>query len=280
MSTLTPTQEATASDGSPAARSPKPPRGVRLRRALLGVNTGRIGVVLVFLALWQLASGRWIEDYLISSPVKVAERCIDLIRTGQINEHFQATAIEFVLGYVCGVLLGLLLGLALGAWPTVGRVLEPLISALNGIPKIALAPLLILWLGIGIESKVGIAAMTVFFVMFYNVYIGMRSVPTQLVNAMRIFGAGKVAIIRTVVLPCLTSAILAGLRSGVPFAIIGVIVGEFVASTHGLGYYIRRASDAYDAAGIFAGIAFLMVLVFAMNLVVTVWERRVTRWQR
>jgi len=249
-------------------------------RAAIGISVGRVVIILLFLALWQLASDRWIADRMISSPVHVVERIVDVLKSGEIKDDFATTAIEFVLGYVGGIVAGLVLGLALGAWPTVGKLLEPLISAINGIPKIALGPIIILWLGIGLESKVGIAIMTVFFVMFYNIYIGMRGVPQELVNTLRIFGASKAEIIRTVILPSLNPAILSGLRSGIPFAVIGVIVGEFLAATEGLGYYIRQANDAYDAAGIFTGIAFLMVLVFAMNLLVTIWERYSTRWQR
>ena len=252
----------------------------RINTTTLGINLGRIAIIAAFLGLWQLASDRWIADRMISSPVHVAEHIIEVIRTGEINEHFVTTGIEFVLGYVGGILAGLLLGLALGAWPIAGRLFEPLISALNGIPKIALGPIIILWLGSGLESKIGIAVMTVFFVMFYNVYIGMRGVPQELVNTLRIFGASKTEIIRTVVLPSLNPALLSGLRSGIPFAVIGVIVGEFLAATEGLGYYIRRANDSYDAAGIFTGIAFLMVFVFAMNILVSIWERYSTRWQR
>ena len=252
----------------------------RFDRRSTGVAAGRLGIIAAFLALWQLSSGRWVEEYLISSPTLVVERLVQLIRAGTIQDDFVVTGVEFVLGYTIGVSLGLLAGVLLGAWPILGKLLEPLISALNGIPKIALAPLIILWLGIGMESKVGIAVMTVFFVMFYNTYIGMRTVPAPLVNALRVMGADKLTIVRKVVLPQMSMAILSGLRSGIPFAAIGVIVGEFVASTHGLGYYIRTSSDAYDAAGIFAGVALLMVLMMAMSLIVTIWERRVTRWQR
>lgn len=255
-------------------------RGRRGRREAVVINLGRVGIIGAFAILWQIASDRWIPDRMISSPVHVVERVIELIGSGEIADHFATTSIEFVLGYVIGILSGLVLGLLLGAWPVAGKLLEPLISAINAIPKIALGPIIILWLGIGIESKVGIAVMTVFFVMFYNVYIGMRSVPRELVDTLRIFGATKLEIIRTVILPSLNPAVLSGLRSGIPFAVIGVIVGEFLAATEGLGYYIRQANDAYDAAGIFAGIAFLMVLVMVLNLLVSVWERYSTRWQR
>lgn len=246
----------------------------------LVVNIGRVGIVVLFLLLWQVASDRWIPDRMISSPLHVLERIIQLVGSGEIIDDFVTTTTEFLLGYAGGILTGLVLGLLLGAWPIAGKLFEPLISAINAIPKIALGPIIILWLGIGMESKIGIAVMTVFFVMFYNVYIGMRAVPRELIDTLRIFGASRLEIIRTVVLPSLNPAILSGLRSGVPFAVIGVIVGEFLAATQGLGYYIRQANDAYDAAGIFAGIAFLMVLVLVVNLLVSVWERYSTRWQR
>lgn len=244
------------------------------------MTMGKLGLVLAFLVFWQLATGRLIADYLISNPVDIAGRIKDLISDGSVWPDFWATAVEFFFGYLIGIALGLVVGVALGMWPTVGKLLESFISALNGIPKIALAPLIILWLGIDTASKIGIAVMTVFFVMFYNTYIGMRTVPPQLVNALRVIGASKLTVMLRVVLPQMSMPILAGLRAGIPFAIIGVIVGEFVASTKGLGHYIRVSSDAYDATGIFAGIALLMVLIGLMNGLVSLWERRVTRWQR
>lgn len=246
--------------------------------AWLGV--GRIAVVALFLAVWEAASGRWLPENVISSPIDVIARCTDLIVSGKIWEHFIVTGIEFVLGFVLGAATGLVVGLLFGAWPIVGKLLEPLLSALNGIPKIALAPILIIWLGIDMQSKIGIAAMTVFFVMFYNVYIGMRSVPSDLVNAMKIFGASRFTINRVVVLPYLSPTILAGLRAGIPFAIIGVIVGEFLVSTEGIGYYIKAANNSLDATGVLAGIAFLMVLIFAMGIPVSLWERYSTKWHR
>ena len=261
-------------------RAPKRPRRGPVSRDGLAIAGGRLGIVLGFLLLWELASGRWVQEQLISSPTQIVQRLVELFRAGTIWSDFYTTGYEFFLGYFIGIASGLLAGLVLGALPFLGKLLEPLISALNGIPKIALAPLIILWLGIGVWSKVGIAVMTVFFVMFYNTYIGMRTVPKPLVNALRVMGASRAMIVRKVVVPQMTMAILAGLRAGIPFAAIGVIVGEFVASTQGLGYYIRRSSDSYDAAGIFAGIALLMVLIMVMSALVSIWERRATRWQR
>jgi NitT/TauT family transport system permease protein len=254
-------------------------RGRRLKQ-LLFIAGARLVLTVVLLAAWQLVSGRLVPTYYVSSPTQIAARLGHLIATGSVWNDFDATAEEFVLGYVIGVATGLVFGLALGALPRFARLVEPLITALNGIPKIALAPLLVLWLGIGLWSKVGIAVTTVFFVMFYNTYLGMRTVPEQLVNALKVMGAGRATIIRRVVIPQMSMPILAGLKAGIPFTAIGVIVGEFVASDHGLGYYIRSSSDNYDAAGIYSGIVLLMVLILVLGFLVGIWERRVTRWRR
>lgn len=267
--------DALAGSAAPASRVD----GGRLRR-VLAMAAARLGLAVVLLGAWQLVSGRLIPVYYVSSPTQIAARLGHLVATGSVWRDFDATAEEFVLGYVIGIAVGLAAGLTLGALPRFARLVEPLITALNGIPKIALAPLVVLWLGIGLWSKVGIAVTTVFFVMFYNTYLGMRTVPERLVNALKVMGAGRGTIIRRVVIPQMSIPILAGLKAGIPFTAIGVIVGEFVASDHGLGYYIRSSSDNYDAAGIYSGIVLLMVLILILGFIVDLWERRVTRWRR
>lgn len=263
-----------------AARANRTRDRRRRLRSLLFIAGARLALTVVLLAAWQLVSGRLVPAYYVSSPTQIAARLGHLIATGSVWHDFDATAEEFVLGYVIGIATGLVFGLALGALPRFARLVEPLITALNGIPKIALAPLVVLWLGIGLWSKVGIAVTTVFFVMFYNTYLGMQTVPEQLVNALKVMGAGRTTIIRRVVIPQMSMPILAGLKAGIPFTAIGVIVGEFVASDHGLGYYIRSSSDNYDAAGIYSGIVLLMVLILVLGFLVDIWERRVTRWRR
>jgi NitT/TauT family transport system permease protein len=129
-------------------------------------------------------------------------------------------------------------------------------------------------------SKVAIAAMTVFFVMFYNVYMGMGTVPTGLTNTLQIMGANRRTMVRRLILPQLTVPILAGLKAGVSFAMIGVVVGEFIAADRGLGYYVRNSTDLFDSPGVFAGIILLMVLVMVGVGLVSLLERRLLRWRR
>jgi len=242
----------------------------------------RLLLFVVILVLWQIADNRWLPDYLISSPVRVAQtlwQYVTGVKPG-LWVDVKVTGEELLLGYVLGVVGGLAIGLALGYWRAGAAVFNPLITAINGIPKIALAPLFLIWFGIGINSKVAIASMTVFFVMFYNSYMGVVTMPTNLVNVLRVMGANRYTIIRKVTLPQISVPVLSGMKSSVPFAMIGVIVGEFIASQDGLGYLINTATQNFDSATVFAGILVLMLMIGVGMLLVGLLERRALRWQR
>jgi NitT/TauT family transport system permease protein len=250
----------------------------RGRQRLLRFGAQLLATV-VILGLWQLLSGRVIASFLISNPVDVIKKLVDILQTQTMWSDISVTAQELVIGYAIGVAGGALVGWALGASEFFGSVCEPLINAVNGIPKIALAPVFLLWFGLGIWSKVAQAAMVVFFVMFYNIYMGMRNVPQPLVNVIRVMGGSRLYIIRKVVFPSLATPIFAGLKAGVPFAMIGVIVGEFVAADQGVGYYVLEATQQYDPAGLFAGIAIMVAMVLFGLSIVNLFQRRVLKWQ-
>lgn len=262
-------------DVIPPPRS-KAPRHGRQRLLRLGAQ---LLVTAVILGAWQLLSGRVIAAFLISNPVDVVRTLADVLQTHAMWTNISVTAQELVIGYAVGVTGGALVGWALGVSRFFGSVCEPIINAVNGIPKIALAPVFLLWFGLGIWSKVAQAAMVVFFVMFYNVYMGMRNVPEPLVNVIRVIGGSRLYTIRKVVFPSLATSIFAGLKAGVPFAMIGVIVGEFVAADKGVGYYVLEATQQYDPAGLFAGIVIMVVMVLIGLSIVNLFQRRVLKWQ-
>ena len=232
-----------------------------------------------FLLIWQLASGRLVREAYVSRPTAVAARLWDLFSTGEILPSLAVTGEELVLGYVIGAILGGACGYLLGRRPHLARVFEPYLMAFYGVPKIALAPLLVIWFGIGMWSKVVLAAALVFFLMFYSVFAAVRSVDRELVNLARVMGARGPDLGRHVYLPAAMPAIMLGLRMAIPYAVIGVIAGEFVSSMRGLGLYINYASSTYDPAGVFAGIAILLAFVMAANAIAGHVERRVLRWQ-
>jgi len=240
----------------------------------------RLLVVVVLLAIWQLISGHLIPTFAISKPTDVVHSLISYLKTATAWTDIRVTLVELVLGYVFGVVGGIAIGVILATWSVGARIFEPMITAINGIPKVALAPLFLIMLGLGIWSKVAIASMTVFFVMFYNIYYGVKNLNTDLIHVLVLMGGSKLDVFRNVILPGSMPGIIAGLKAGVPFALIGVIVGEFIASDQGVGYYINNQTQEFNAGGTFAGIVLLVIIALILNSLVGLGERYALKWQR
>ncbi len=233
----------------------------------------------LFLAFWQYASGRLIRPIYVSRPTDVAARTVEMFATGEIQPHLLVTLQELLLGYALGVSAGIVAGYALGRAPRAAAIFEPYLMAFYGIPKIALAPLFIIWFGIAIWSKVALAGTMVFFLVFYSVYAGVRAVDPDTVDLARVMGATSAQLTRHVYLPAASPAVLLGMRMAIPYSVIGVIAGEFTSSTRGLGLFINQASATYDPAGVFAGIFLLLVFVLLAGALATRLERRLLRWR-
>lgn len=239
----------------------------------------RYGVIALVLISWQLASGRLMASYLISSPVEVAKSFVSGITDGELIRHTSVTLGEIALGYPIGAFIGICTGFLLGSSPLLARAFQPIVTALFGIPIIALAPLIVVWLGIGYASKVGIVALLVFFLTFFNTYSGLKNMDRQFVDLARLMGADQRTVILKVVLPTITPSIFAGLSIALPQSVIAATVGEFIAASEGLGYMIRRAAGVFDTPTLIVGALVLMLLVLAANAVLSVIERRVLVWK-
>jgi NitT/TauT family transport system permease protein len=267
-----------AYDAPPSAEDvPKSPRHAwagRLAHALFAVLPG-----LAFLLFWQWAAGRLIKELYVSKPTAIAVRLYELFSSGEIYPHLWTTGQELVFGYVIGVAGGVLGGYALGRSPRLARIFEPYLMAFYGVPKIALAPLFIIWFGIGMGSKIALASIMVFFLVFYNVFAGVRSVDRELVNLTLVMGANQRQLTYHVYLPAAAPYVMLGMRMAIPYSVIGVIVGEFTSSTQGLGLFIHEASATYDPAGVFAGIVLLLGFVMAAGALAGRLERRLLRWR-
>jgi NitT/TauT family transport system permease protein len=257
-----------------AATSPRPAWVGRLAHAVFALLPG-----LAFLLFWQWASGRLIKELYVSKPTAIAVRLYELFSSGEIYPHLWTTGQELVFGYVIGVAGGVLGGYALGRSPRLARIFEPYLMAFYGVPKIALAPLFIIWFGIGIGSKIALASIMVFFLVFYNVFAGVRSVDRELVNLTLVMGANQRQLTYHVYLPAAAPYVMLGMRMAIPYSVIGVIVGEFTSSTQGLGLFIHEASATYDPAGVFAGIVILLGFVVAAGALAGRLERRLLRWR-
>jgi NitT/TauT family transport system permease protein len=234
---------------------------------------------LAFLAFWQLSSGRLIDPLFVSSPEAVASRLWRWIVNGTLVNHLSITLYATVLGFAIGGAIGFVLGLLFGRYKFVAEVFDPYISALYSIPKIALAPLFIIWFGIGIESKIAVSASIVFFVIFLNTFAGVRDVNPIFVNSTRIMGGNEADVLRFVIVPSAASWVITGLKVSVPYALVGTVIGEFMSANRGIGFLISQATGLFDTTSVFAGLMTLAVVGAVINIALRRLEDRVLRWK-
>lgn len=271
-----------ANQGSRAAPSRvKTAKAAGAARSLgaMGVTFARFAIIIGFFALWELVSGRWIEPFLISSPSRIFISLFNGFRDGDLFQHSWVTFVEIAIGFPIGAIAGIGLGYAFGRSRVLADIFEPIIIALNGIPRTALAPLFIVWLGIGLWSKVGVVFLLTFFLNFFNTYTGMRQMDQEYVDLASLMGVKGWKLTFKVIFPAISPYVFTGIRTSIPFAVIGAIVGEFVAATEGVGFFIRMSAGIFRTADVFVGIILLMIMVIIMDKIAAMIERRALRWQ-
>ncbi|ARP79806.1 hypothetical protein CAL12_02490 [Bordetella genomosp. 8] len=250
------------------------PRAAGQRAEDVRVAAGRVIFALVFLAGWEAASRWLVEPFWIGRPSQIAVRLWTLIGSGDLWWHTLPTLGQAAAGLLLSLVVGIPIGLLFASNRYIERVLEPFFLGLYSIPRIALAPLFILWFGIGPASKVVMAFSMVVFVVILNTYEGMRGIDRELIDMMRAMRASRAYILRKVVLPGIVPWIFASVRVGVGLALIGSVVGELLGANRGLGWYVEHAASRIDVIGVFTGLVVLMVVGMMLNEVVKVAERR------
>jgi NitT/TauT family transport system permease protein len=239
----------------------------------------RVGLLLATIALWQGASLLKGMAFYISSPSAIWARELQWLADGTLLFHTTITLEETVAGFILGALAGVGAGFVIGPQRDLGEVLDPFIIGLYSIPKVALAPLFIVWFGIGIWMKIILAMVTVFFIVFFNTVAGVRNVDPDLINAVWLMGGSAREILFKVIVPHALSAALTGVRIAIPYALIGAIVGELIASNRGIGYLVSSAASQFDTAGVFAALIVLTILATVLNSLVNVVDRQTSRWK-
>jgi NitT/TauT family transport system permease protein len=234
----------------------------------------------LFLLVWQFASGTVVPKFFISSPSAIYLSLQSSILSGQFFSNMAVTALEAFLGFTIGAALGVLAGIALGRSAMLAEFFNPFIIAFYSLPKVALAPLFILWLGIGLNMKVTLTASIVFFLVFFNTFSGVRNVSQELIAILRLMGASQRQVLTKVVLPSAITWVFAGLRISVPYALIGAIVGELIASNRGLGAMLSQAQGQFDTAGVFAALFGIVILSSILNLAVKIAEVKLMPWKQ
>lgn len=244
------------------------------------VNAARIVLFVVVVVLWQVASNLNLFDPgVVPSPFAIWQHLVKWTLDGTLWFHSWITIQETVAGFLIGAIGGIVFGFAIGRYPALAEVLDPFILAIYSVPKVALAPLFLVWFGIGIFMKIVLAAVTVLFIVFFNTLAGVRNVDRDLVDAVWLMGAKPRDILLKVLVPSAMSWALTGVRIAIPYALIGAIIGELIASNRGIGYLISSAASAYDTAGVFAALIVLTVLAMLLNAVVDEIDRRLSKWK-
>jgi NitT/TauT family transport system permease protein len=255
----------------------------------------QVGLLVAVIALWQLLSRDQQYAFFLGEPVSVLGRIWSWFMPfgfepnawfpdgvpgrADISLHLGVTLLETVLAFAIGTLLGLVFGLWLALAPTASAILDPYIKAANSMPRVILAPIFALWFGLGIWSKVALAVTLVFFIVFFNVYQGVKEVsPVVLANA-RMLGANQRQLLRTVYLPSATSWVFSSLHTSVGLAFVGAVVGEYLGSARGVGYLILQAEGTFDVNTVFAGIVVLTAFALVLDGLVGRIEARLMKWQ-
>jgi NitT/TauT family transport system permease protein len=231
-------------------------------------------------AVWYLLTETGIlPPFFFGRPLQVVRNGWDWFASGKIYPHLAVTLLETVLAFVFGTALGMAVGLWLALAPMASALLDPYIKALNSMPRVILAPIFAVWFGLGVWSKVALGVTLVFFIVFFNVYQGVRDVsPTVLANA-RMLGASKRQLLRSVYLPSAMSWVFSSLHTSVGMAFVGAVVGEYLGSARGVGYLILQAEGAFDINTVFAGILVLTAFALALDALVSVAEKRLLKWR-
>jgi NitT/TauT family transport system permease protein len=217
--------------------------------------------------------------FFFGEPLKVLAQVWTWFSGGEIYRHLWVTLVETLFAFVIGTLAGVAIGVWLALAPTASAILDPYVKALNAMPRVILAPIFFVWFGLGMASKVALGVTLVFFIVFFNVYQGVREVsPVVLANA-RMLGATPRQLLRYVYLPSAMSWVFASLHNSVGLAFVGAVVGEYLGSAEGVGYLIHQAEGVFDINTVFAGILVLTAFALLLDWLVSVVEKRLMVWQ-
>lgn len=233
----------------------------------------------ILLALWEWAGRSGLLNPLYApNPSGIASALYELFADGRIWPHLEATFSAALVGLALGIVVGIALGVVAALVPLIAELLEPVMTLLNAIPRVILAPLFVIWLGIGLSSKVALSFIMVAVVIFFTVYTGIRQVDRKLVERILTLGGGQWDLIRHVYMPSVASWVLGNLKVAVGFAFTGAVVGEFVAATRGLGYLLSFAQSTYNSALMLALVFLIMVVVLGIFAAAGRLERHLLRW--
>lgn len=235
--------------------------------------------LLIFFVAWYTFTLQPDRQFIFSSPAKVWTAFLTLINNGELAAHTRTTLFEAICGFVMGTTAGAGLGLGLWYSKTVASVVRPYIAALASVPIFALSPMIIVWFGIGIFSKIMLAFLSTVVVAMVQSYQGAMSVQPRFLRLMEVVGADRSQVFRFLVVPSSIIWVINAMKLNIGLALLGAFIGEFISAEQGLGYMIVKASGTYDMATVFVGVGMLMVVALALSYLVELLEKHLLRWQ-
>lgn len=240
-----------------------------------------ITFLIIILLIWQIAANNnWINTFNFSSPILIINELKLLFSEGEILPHIKFTFGVSLVGLLTGTFTAILLAFIFSSIKPLGKIFDPILVGLNGLPKLALGPVFIIWFGIGVEAKVVMSAITVFFPVFYNALTGFLNVDIDLINSIKVMGATNWQLIKKVILPSSLPWIAASLKNGASLAVAGTIVGEYLGSTKGMGWMIQAAGGVYNITRVFACLIVLVLLMLLIDRVLSMINNNLLKWQR
>ena len=240
----------------------------------------QVALGVAFLLAWEWgADSKLLDKFFFSRPSDVLARMWQWISSGSIWGHLAVTFTEALLSFAIGVLFGVVFGFLFARVPLLAALLDPYIQIANSLPRVVLAPIFLLWFGLGIWSKVALGVTVVFFIVFFNTYQGVREVDPFIINNARMLGASERQLIRHVLVPSALTWIFSSLHVSIGFAIIAVVVGEYLGASKGIGYTIAQAEGVFDIDTVFAGILVLTIFALILDFIVTKVESKLLVWR-
>lgn len=249
------------------------------------ITTCQVALLVAILLLWERASGprrdpnTWIDEFYVSKPSAIWQTLRSWVDRGLLWDAIKVTLQNTVLGFVIGAGLGLIVGFVLGVNQFLASVLQPFLTAVYSIPRLALVPLFILWFGIGMGSKLALVASVVFFLVFYSTYAGVKDVDHELIDKLRLMRANRWQVHTKATLPSAMTFIIAGLGVSGPYALVVAVTAEMFSSNRGMGYLLVRSSGQFNTAGVFAAIFVMMLMGVALMGSIQLLERWLLRWK-
>lgn len=244
------------------------------------IQVARIVIVIGFILVWEFCARKQIyNSFFTSYPSEILIDLVEFYKSGALAKHTAITFTEAFLGLIYGTIIGIVTAIIFGYFSILGKIVTPIISAISGIPQLTLAPLYVLWFGLGLTSKIFLAGLMVFFNVFFSTYNAIKNIDIKLIECANLLGANNIRILRTVVIPTCMPWILSGIRGGVGSALVGAIIGEYMGATGGFGWMITYSTSYFNIKRVMCCILILLLIGIILNKVLDFAESKMLIWK-